>query len=145
MFVVRWPFTFWSSQESLCLIGTNLDMILLGWSSFKIVSGDMAFHSRWLPYLLIGWIIGNLWKSFSLECLDGMKWNLNQKVIEQSPSINMSADPTFHHSLCIVILSRKWCIYMSGVQSHFFFIKLEFFSLILNDIFFCRSIHYQQL
>ena len=27
---------------------------------------------------------------------------------------------------------------MSGVQSHFFFIKLEFFSQILNDIFFLQ-------
>ena len=42
--------------------------------------GDLALYPRWLPRLLIGWKIGNIWKSFSSEPLDGMKPNLVQIV-----------------------------------------------------------------
>jgi hypothetical protein len=34
-------------QELLCLIWSNLDMILLGWSSSKIESDDLACYLKW--------------------------------------------------------------------------------------------------
>ena len=66
-------------------IGPNLDMIFLGWSSSKIMSSDLAVYPRWLPLLLIGWTIGNLWKSSS-EQLDEMKLKFVQIVLGWSPS-----------------------------------------------------------
>jgi hypothetical protein len=70
-------FPFWSSaQEPLDQIEPNLDVTLLGWSSFKSVFTDLALHQRWLPWLLIGWKIWNLWRASSIEPLDFMKVNL---------------------------------------------------------------------
>ena len=66
-------------------IGPNLNMIFLEWSSSKIMSSDLAVYPRWLPWLLIGWTIGNLWKSSS-EQLDGMKLKFVQIVLGWSPS-----------------------------------------------------------
>jgi hypothetical protein len=30
-----------------------MDVILLGWSSSKVISGDLALHPGWVPWLLI--------------------------------------------------------------------------------------------
>jgi hypothetical protein len=50
-------------------------------------SRDFSGHSRWPPRLLIGWKIGNLWKSSS-EPWDGMKPNCVQIVLEWYPLHN---------------------------------------------------------
>lgn len=40
--------TFWSFQEPLGQIRTDLDVILPGWSSSKIMSDDLSLHPIWL-------------------------------------------------------------------------------------------------
>ena len=62
---------------------------------FEFVSDDLVLHPRWLPWLLIGWKIRNLWKSyFSSEPLHRMRPNLVQIVLGWSPS-----------KLCLLTLS----------------------------------------
>jgi len=61
---------------------------------FEFVSDDLVLHPRWLPWLLIGWKIINLWKSyFSSEPLHRMRPNLVQIVLGWSPSKIVSVNP----------------------------------------------------
>ena len=63
-------------QNHFCQIGSKLDEILLGWSSFKNLTCQMN-----LSDIQNGHQFGENWKSSSLETLDGMKPNLIQKEI----------------------------------------------------------------
>ena len=60
-------------------------IFLFVWSSSKSISDDLALHPRWQPWVLIGWKIGNLWKSSSSKQLDGMKPKLTQIIHWWSP------------------------------------------------------------
>lgn len=49
------------------VIGSNLDVMLLGWSSYKILYDELAQHPNWLSWLLIGWKILVFENPFSSE------------------------------------------------------------------------------
>lgn len=51
---------------------SNLDVILLGWSSFKSMSGDLALHPRWLPWHLVHILLW--WSSIKIVSVDPVSY-----------------------------------------------------------------------
>ena len=78
----------------------------------KTASGDFVLHPKWLPWSLIGWKIGNLWKSSS-EPLNGMIPNLGPTVIvwplsKLCPFIPSIIQDGRHGWLCNTIILSFW-------------------------------------
>ena len=101
------------------VIGSNLDVMLLGWSSSKILYDELAQHPNWLSWLLIGWkilVFENLFLQSS-EPLEGMKPNLVQIVLGKSLFKIVSVDSVYYqrwpprliiHLLALSLVSDMW-------------------------------------
>ena len=94
-------------------LGLSSVVILLRWSFSKIVSDDLALHSRWPTRLLIC----NNWNCLTIF-FRTTGWNVT-KFEYKGPCL-----VPFHNCVCwphdgyyIVILSNKWCIFGEWLQA----------------------------